>query len=170
MMLDSREPTTGFVSSESGFQELLQHWGQARVDSPLHVIGRFDDAARQLIAVGAFIQAAFVAAFGFGNLKITLPNWAVFLLFLPLLAMIFCAAKVICIVPLQLEAFRTYQLFKGMRLGIAEHELDSTMDEWCKNVDTLARRKRRWLHGANWCFLIASAVTLFVVGYAAMRG
>jgi hypothetical protein len=73
-MLDSREPTTVLISSESGFQELLQHWGQARVDTPLHLIGRFDEADRQLIAVGAFIQAAIVAAFGFGSARATFPK------------------------------------------------------------------------------------------------
>lgn len=168
-MIGSSCTAGAIVKSEAGFEALLQHWAAARIDSPLHVIGRFDDAARQLIAVGAFIQGAYVAAFGFGNLRSSLPNWCIFSLFLPLLAMIFCAARVICLVPLRLEALETYGLLKQMRVGLDEAELDSTMDQWCRNVDALAGAKRRWLHGANIFFLLASTATLGVVGWVAMR-
>jgi|ERR1043166_7358776 hypothetical protein len=162
-------PSSPSGSSERGLEALLEHWAQARIDSPLRVIGRLDEAAKQLISVGGIIQAAYVAGFAFGNLKEKLPNWEVGLLFIPLISMIFCAAKVICLIPKDLEASDTYELFKRMRSGFIEEEVDFAMARWCKAVDLLARRKRLWLHAANLSFVFAFAVTLCVLGWFAMR-
>ena len=81
--------------AEGNFDSLLKDWGKARLDGPVRLIVGFDDAARQLIAVGAIIQASYVAAFGFGNLRSAMPPWGVVLLFAPLILMIFCAARII---------------------------------------------------------------------------
>lgn len=148
---------------------MLQHWAKARIDGPLDMIARFDEAAKQLISVGGIIQAAYVAGFAFGNLKGALPNWAVFLLFGPLILMIFCAARVICLLPKKLEAFTTYELFKNMRFGIPDAEIDSAMKNWCLGVDSLAKKKRRWLHAANLSFVSAFVATLWILGWFAMK-
>jgi hypothetical protein len=172
LLLDNDEAGHALPSSESDdgiFRALLQHWAIARIDTPLDVIARFDEAAKQLIAVGGIIQAAYVAGFAFGGLKGALPTWGIVLLFAPLILMIFCAAKVICLVPKELQAFSTYELFKQMRSGIEEAKIDSAMNEWCKGIDSLAKKKRLWLHAANLSFVFAFAITLGIVGWFAMR-
>jgi hypothetical protein len=162
-------PSPSSESDDGIFRALLQHWAIARIDTPLDVIARFDEAAKQLIAVGGIIQAAYVAGFAFGGLKGALPTWGIVSLFAPLILMIFCAAKVICLVPKELQAFSTYELFKQMRSGIEEAKVDSAMNEWCKDIDSLAKKKRLWLHAANLSFVFAFAITLGIVGLFAMR-
>src|SRR5262249_41552189 len=118
------------IQTSAAFEALLEHWADARIDSPLMIIGRFDDAARQLIAVGALIQTAYLAAFGFGSFGKNVPAWVMVLLFVPLLSMLFCAARVICVMPKQLEAFKAYMLMKTLRTGIRESTLSNAIDEW----------------------------------------
>lgn len=154
--------------THSNFDALIQHWGKARLDTPLNLIGRLDDAARQLISAGAIIQASYVAAFGFGNLKATVPTWGVALLFAPLILMIYCAATVICRMPEHLEAHPTFELFKQMSSGIDGAKLDGQMKEWCEDIEKLTRTKRWWLHAANLSFILASAVTFGVLGWFVM--
>lgn len=108
------------------FRALLQHWAITRIDTPLNVIARFNEAAKQLIAVGGIIQAAYVAGFVFGGFKEKLEWWGIVSLFVPLISMSFCAAKVICLIPKKTHAFSTYELFKRMRSGIEEAEVDSS--------------------------------------------
>ena len=60
-------PSPSSESDDGIFRALLQHWAIARIDTPLDVIARFDEAAKQLIAVGGIIQAAYVAGFAFGG-------------------------------------------------------------------------------------------------------
>jgi len=158
----SSEPDNGI------FRALLQHWAIARIDTPLDVIARFDEAAKQLIAVGGIIQAAYVAGFVFGGFKEKLEWWGIVSLFVPLISMCFCAAKVICLVPKKTHALSTYELFKQMRSGIEEAEVDSAMNEWRKDIDSLAKKKRRWLHAANLSFWFAFAITLGILGWFAM--
>ena len=156
-------------SDRGVFEALLKHWATARIDSPLDVIARFDEAAKQLIAVGGIIQAAYIAGFAFGSLKGALPTWGVIALFAPLISMIFCAAKVICLVPKKLEALSTYELFKQMQSGIQEADVDVAMNEWCRDVDSLAKKKRLWLHAANLSFVFAFAITLGILAWFAMK-
>ena len=156
------------VRSEAGLGAVVEHWAKSRIDSPLQVIARFDEAARQLIAVGALLQGAYLAVFGFSNKTGPIPLWALVLLFVPLFAMIFCAAKVVCLIPLRLETFEAYSLLKRLRDGIPDAELDRAMDTWCRSVDHLSARKRIWLHTANILFLIVSAATLLMVFTIAM--
>jgi hypothetical protein len=161
-------PSPSSESDNGVFRALLQHWAIARIDTPLGVIARFDEATKQLIAVGGIIQAAYVVGFLFGSLKGALPAWGVVSLFVPLISMIFCAAKIICLVPKKLEAFSTYELFTQMRSGIEEAKVDSAMNEWCKGIDSLAKKKRLWLHAANLSFVFAVAITLGILGWCAV--
>lgn len=43
------------------------------------------------------------------------------------------------------------------------------MDEWCKDIDSLAKKKRLWLHAANLSFVFAFAITILgILGWFAM--
>ena len=160
------------VQSKASFEAVLQHWAKARIDGPLQVIVRFDEAAKQLIATGGLLQGLFFAVVALGNWKnaFPFPLWVVPLFFLPLLALIFCAAKVICTVPLQMEAMGTYLLMRRVGVeGASETELADALQRWCKTIDRIALVKHRWLFAANILLLMSSSTTLvMLLGLALM--
>jgi hypothetical protein len=153
--------------SKPSFEAVLQHWAKARIDGPMQVIARFDDAAKQLIATGAVLQGLFFAVVALGKWRseFPFPLWVIIVFFLPLLAYIFCAARVICTVPLQMEAMATYALLQrvGEPGGVDSGELGGAMQTWCKTIDRIALVKHRWLFAANVLFLASSATTLIML-------
>jgi len=156
--------TSGSFASKQSFDAVVQHWAKARIDGPMQVIARFDDAAKQLIATGGLLQGLFFAVVALGKWKNDFPfsMWFVVAFFLPLLAMVFCAAKVICTVPLKMEAIDTYLLMQraGSPSGVNGEELTDAMRRWCFTVDRIALVKHRWLLAANLLFLASSVLTL----------
>ena len=64
--------------------------------------------------------------------------------------------------------FPTYDLFKQRRSGMEEAEVDLAMNEWCKGIDSLAKKKRIWLHAANLSFVFAFAITLAILALFAI--
>jgi hypothetical protein len=162
----SRSDLTPFESKQS-FEAVIQHWAKARIDGPMQVIGRFDEAAKQLIATGGLLQGLFFAVVALGEWKekLPFPLWIVPLFFLPLLAQAFCAAKVICTVPLQMEAIDTYKLMQraGNPAGVSNDDLTQAMMRWCETVDRIALIKHRWLLAANLLFLGSSLLTLLLL-------
>ena len=154
------------VQSKASFEAVLQHWAKARIDGPLQVVARFDEAAKQLIATGGLLQGLFFAVVAIGNWKsaFPFPLWVVPLFFLPLLALIFCAAKVICTVPLQMEAIGTYLLMQRIGAeGAPESDVADALQRWCKTIDRTALVKHRWLFAANILFLVSSSTTLLML-------
>src|SRR3954447_22792286 len=102
-----------FFESKKTFDAIVEHWAKARIDIPMQVLGRFDDAAKQLIALGSIWQGLYIGIFTLGNFQQKIPIWALGLLSIPLILVISCAAQAICTVPLKKEAFDTYTLFKS---------------------------------------------------------
>ena len=153
--------------SKQSFEVILQHWAKARIDGPMQVIARFDEASKQLIATGGLLQGLFFAVVALGKWKndFPFPLWLIPLFFLPLLALVFCAAKVVCTVPLQMEAMDTYLLMKraGDPSGVDDQELTQAMHRWCSSIDRIALVKHRWLFAANWLFLVSSSLTLILL-------
>ena len=94
--------------------------------------------------------------------ELPFPVWVIAVFFIPLLAYVFCAARVICTVPLKMEAMSTYLLMQrvGDQGGVRSEELRDAMDAWCKTIDRIALTKHRWLFCANVLFLVSSATTL----------
>ena len=110
---------SGRIKTDRAFDAVIEHWSRTRIDSALAAIGRYDDAAKQLIALGGAIQGLYFAAFAFGGLEDQLGNgWALPLLmflFVPVLSVIFCAAQCICRFHLSAEAIGTYHLLLSGR-------------------------------------------------------
>jgi len=151
-----------FYESKPTFKTVVEHWAKSRLDVPMQVIARFDDAAKQLITIGSILQGLYIAAFTFGNLKHQVPTWLLCVLFAPLILLIFCAAQAICVVPLKKEAFDTYALFKS-EVGLTDAELTGAIDKWCQSIDNIADQKHRWLKAAKYFLVINSAITLAVL-------
>jgi hypothetical protein len=105
------EPRQPALSAAS-FENLVQHWARARLNSPLEAIRRFDEAAKQLITLVGVLQALFFAVLALGDIRTHLPRWAAPTILTPLLILVFGAARVICTVPLKTEAIDTYLLLK----------------------------------------------------------
>ena len=159
--------STQFESKQT-FESVVQHWAKARIDGPMQVIGRFDEAAKQLIATGGLLQGVFFAVVALGEWKTKFPSsslWIVALFFLPLLALVFCAAKVICTVPLKMEAIDTYllMLHASDPAGVSSEELTDAVKRWCSTIDRIALVKHRWLFAANLLFLASSLLTLVLL-------
>jgi hypothetical protein len=160
--LTTQSPST-FKSPES-FEVVLQHWAKARIDTPLQLANRFDDAAKQLIAIGGTLQGLLIAVFAFSNAAPRIPAWGILVIVGLLLCFIFCAARVICTLPPKLEAMGAYGLFKKMgTCGVPDTELESAVHSWCVEIERLAKVKHRWLFAANILFLVSSAVTVSLV-------
>lgn len=153
----------GVFSSKETFESVLQHWAVARIDGPMKVTERFDEAAKQLIVVGGLMQGLFFAVVALKNPGSQAPLWIVSLFFLPLIALVFCAAKVICIVPLKMEAINTYTLMRRAMDGVPDRELTAAVEEWCREIDRIAKEKHAWLFKANMLFLLSSVLAVGVL-------
>ena len=150
--------------SQRCFETILEHWAKARIDTPLQSVARFDDAAKQLIAIGGTLQALFVAVFVFSSAAARIPARGVLLVVGLLLLFIFCAARVICTLPPDMEAMGAYSLFRKIGgAGVSDEELKGAVDKWCLDMENLARTKHRWLRAANILFISSSAVTMLLV-------
>jgi hypothetical protein len=159
MKVQELKSNTPFFETKRTFDTVIDHWAKSRLDVPMQVIARFDDAAKQLITLGSALQGLYVAVFAFGNLKQEAPFWLMGLLFLPLILLIFCAAQAICVVPVKKEAFDTYSLFKS-RSELSDEELTSAVDKWCQTIDGFADAKHRWLKAAKIFLVLNSIVSM----------
>jgi hypothetical protein len=161
------EPVPGQASNAA--EAFVQHWAKSRIDQPQQVMNRHDEAAKQLIAVSAFLQGAYLAVFTFGDLKGQLPMALLGPMFIPLLAVVVCAATVICAVPTDMNVHRALTLLT--RAGSSSTyagEVDSAIKSWCEDIDRIAEKKARWLHRGNISFIFASMVTIGLLFVAAM--
>lgn len=149
------------IRSPESLEGVVQHWAKTRIDGPLDAMARFDEAARQLIIIGGVMQTVVFAVLGLSEMKARIPVALVPIALFPLLLLVIFAAKVICTVPMKMEAIDTYLLALklGDAPGLPEHELTDAVRRWCLQVDDIIRRKHRWLLCANIAFWITSAST-----------
>lgn len=148
-----------FFESKATFDAIVGHWAKARIDVPMQTLGRFDDAAKQLITLGSIWQGIYIGIFTFGNLKHQIPVWLLGVAFIPLVLVIIFAAQAICTVPLKKEAFGTYSLFKNSS-GLSDEQLTTAVDEWCQAIDGIANEKHKWLNRAKYSLIINSFASL----------
>lgn len=148
---------------DKGTESFIQHWIKARIDEPRDVMSRHDDAARQLIAVSGLLQGAYLAIFAFGEFR-EIGALRLVLLFLPLIAVVYCAATVLCAVPSDINVHGAFRALRSASAAPDPHEyLDASIKEWSEHIDSIATKKRRWLHAANLSFIAASAVTVMLI-------
>jgi hypothetical protein len=147
----------------------IQHWAKSRIDEPREVMARHDEAAKQLIAVSTFLQAAYLAVFTFGDLNGHTPLWLLLVMFLPILCVVVCAATVICTVPTDMNVYRALALLKKSEEGEGRSDtIDAEIRRWCEDIDRIAKKKATWLHRGNLSFIAASLVTVGVLIAAGM--
>jgi hypothetical protein len=150
--------------SQHCYETILEHWAKARIDTPLQIIARFDEAAKQLITIGGTLQGLLIAVFAFSTLQPRVSQGAILSIVFLLVAFIFCAARVICTLPPGMEAMGAYKLFRNIaEPGASDEELTKAIHKWCVDVENLARKKHGWLTAANVLFIVSFAVTLFLM-------
>jgi hypothetical protein len=44
-------------------ESIIEHWVDARIDAPVQIIAKYDEAAKQLITVGGFLQGGLVVVY-----------------------------------------------------------------------------------------------------------
>src|SRR5258708_38990570 len=118
-------------ASDDTFNAIVQQWAKSRIDIPMQIIGRFDDAGKQLITIGSTLQGLYIAIFTFGNVKNQVPLGWLAVLSASLCLLVFCAAQAICTVPLKMEARDTYRLFRR-RPDLPDADLTAALEKWCK--------------------------------------
>jgi|GEM_PF-6583161 hypothetical protein len=154
-------------------EDFIRNWTQSRIEQPLKLMSHHDDAARQLIAMSAFLQAVYLGVFTFSKVNERLrPGTAailIVLLIVPLIAVVFSSAKVLCAIPKNMNVHGTFRLIASAATAeTALRELDRDIHCWCDEIDRVARRKTRWLRWANIFFMVASAVTAALLVAIAM--
>jgi hypothetical protein len=149
--------------------DFIQHWARNRIDQPGKIMSDHDNAARQLIALSGFLQAVYLGVFTFSRAREHVPVAVVVVLLLPLLCVVFFAAKVICTIPTDMNVHATFQLLRDVASGKRGlQDVDEGIFAWCDKFDVLAQKKIRWLHWANIAFLTASLVTVGLLAFLMM--
>jgi hypothetical protein len=163
------EPIFAGGESARAAEVFVEHWAKTRIDQPQQVMNRHDEAAKQLIAVSAFLQGAYLAVFTFSDLKGRVPLAVLSVMFLPLLSVVVCAATVICAVPTDMNVHRALMLLTRAGSAAAyETDVNTAIKTWCEEIDGVATKKARWLHRGNISFIVASIVTIGLLFAAAM--
>jgi len=152
------------ILSSSPLRDVIEHWARSRIDTPLSLIGRYDEGARQVLALAATLQGAYVAILSFGDFESSAPTrigWFVVVLLIPAM---FFALRCICTVSPKMEAMNAYKLVERVASHSATAaDVKLAIQEWCSQVDDQVARKRRLLHGANLSFLFGSSLAALVI-------
>ncbi len=141
---------------------VVEHWAKARIDIPMQLLARFDEAAKQLITLATILQGLYLSIFTFGNFRETNHLIVFALLFATIFALVFCGAQAVCTVPIKKEAFGTYILFRKNE-GLSDEELTGALHEWCVNMDDIADKKHVWLTRAKWILVAHGAIVFAAI-------
>lgn len=158
-----------FFRSEATLESLVQEWAKARIGMPMQVINRFDDAAKQLITIGSTLQGLYIALFVVGGVKTHMPGIWLGFLSASLGLMIFFAAQAICAVPQKMEAFGAYELFRTIP-GPSDQKLTDALSTWCREVESIAKHKHRWLLAAKYSLFANSVLSFYVLSKVLWSG
>jgi hypothetical protein len=126
--------------TEEILKTVIEHWAKARIDSPIQLIARLDDAAKQVITVTGLLQGALIAVAKVHDKPLT--PYALGASTALLLALL-CAAVVICLPPHDMWAHQLYRDLKCARDDLTlQQQLDGRFKEWCTQIGNAAKQKR----------------------------
>jgi hypothetical protein len=148
-----------FVDSKQVFDNLIEYWASTRIDVPMQLLAKFDNAAKRLVTLGTIWQGVYLAAFNFGDLRQSNSRWYLVVAFLFLIGLIVCSALAICVPPPKAGAFDTYLLFDRQG-GPSDKDLTCAVKRWCHDIDAIATKKHRLLVAAKVFFLLNSVALI----------
>ena len=122
---------------------LIQHWLKTRIDNPLHVIARLDDAAKHILIVAGILQGILIAVVKIDPLTLNeLSGFSI----AALSGLVITALLATLALFIQSNHLETHPVYKNVRNYISDAELldslDVQIENWCKNNDHV----RRWKH------------------------
>jgi hypothetical protein len=154
-----------FCDKETAFNQLIQYWGKARIDAPLQLVARYDEAGKQLVTIGTALQTLFTALFFTGHLRSVIAATPAILISGSLGLVILLAGLAVCWVHVDTEVLSTFALFKQPDLNDAA--IWNALSAWCEQLGDTVKAKRRFLILAK-VFLIGGFGFLLVTLYRAM--
>lgn len=166
----------GWSPDETTFKVLVEHWGKARVEVPLQLVARFDEAGKQLVTIGSTLQTLYIALFitstrtmsqisATTEVAISICLWLVIVL----------AGLAVCSVQVDANAIKTFKLFGGVGgddkgCGSARDQLWHELDKWCKGARRTVWLKRGLLTLAKISLIVALGILLWVLPSAIRAG
>jgi hypothetical protein len=147
--------------AQPSYTAIIEHWVKARIDGPTEAIAKSDEAAKQLITVGGFLQGGLIAVYSILEKQQTasMSGWqeAGLILFgLSLLGFLSLAAWVCSIQPETKVNPISNLLEKALNGTIAKCDLQKEVEEWCIEFQTSLEKKLNGLILAKVLFIVCS--------------
>jgi hypothetical protein len=121
---------------------LVEHWARARIDNPLHVIARLDDAAKHILVVAGILQGILIAVVKIEPLT---PRQLSGFSIAALTGLVIAALLATLALFVQSNHLETHPIYKKVRTYATDAEfldsLDGEIENWCLNNDRVRRRK-----------------------------
>ncbi len=148
-VFEGRGPTE---QRQQGLETTIGQWRKVRDEAPVEALKRLEDAAKQLVALTATLQALYLAVFAFSDIRKRVPVWWGLLLYLVPIALWlgsqYCATMVY--VPRPRSADLT----------------DDAPDFWQRLRATYVATghdKHRWLKRAHLLLILSGGVVLLLL-------
>jgi hypothetical protein len=153
------------AGTDTGPDTFIEHWVKARIDSPLAMIVRTDEAAKQLIAVAGVLEAVLFVIVKLDDSGIS-PRVASLAVTagVALLITIGLAAMLVCLQPRDLNASDVYLLLNHAKMpDRAPQDLSAAICKWCGGISGVARAKQALLAIAAIMLLVSLSASVMCV-------
>jgi len=166
-------PTTD--GSGQCLKSIVEHWAESRIDGPMQAIARYDDAAKQLITIGGFLQGGLIAVYSvLGRQQhLSMSGWQIagIVIFELSLILFLSFAAWACAIQPEMQARRiSYLLKKAVEHCISEDDLVGSITEWCEDIEDIVKKKRIRMMLAKGLFIVCSAVMSVLLLFPLMPG
>lgn len=146
------------------YQTLVEHWAKARIDGPVQAVARYDDAAKQLITIGGFLQAGIIAAYAALGERpgFSMTGWQVGVLvaFEATLLFFVSASAWVCNLQPELKVKPVSKLLSELiKCPDKDKIINEAMCQWCGEFTESVERKQRWMLAAKISF-VACCLTI----------
>jgi hypothetical protein len=143
--------------------QLVQHWAKSRIDTPLQLLARYDEAGKQLVTIGTALQTLFTGLYFAGKLG-TMSGTPAILIAGLLGLVVLLAGLAVCYVQLDTQILPAFELFK--KCDLADDALWNALGDWCDKLHHSIQRKRRYLIFAKTCLIAGFAFLFYALSNA----
>jgi hypothetical protein len=142
------------------FTAIIEHWVDARIDGPMQVLARYDDAAKQLITIGGVVQGGFIAICAVlgkhPTFQLKAPQILGAIVFELLLLASLSFAAWACSLQPEMQAENIAKLLrKALKVDLSENDLVDEVTDWCKDLEGKIELKKRWMLASKITFILS---------------
>ena len=153
---------------------IVERWVEARIDGPMQAIARYDDAAKQLITIGGFLQGGLIAVYSaLGRQQNSLMNkWQIvaLLVFEGSLIGFLSFAAWSCSLQPEMQAKRIASLLKQtLEQCVSEAYLVREVEDWCGDVQNKVEGKKNRMAAAKTLFILCTVTMSGLLLFPLMR-